>query len=337
MKKILFIIVPLVTFGFLATQHFSPDVATHFLRSLNDEQRKKVQLPFNDSSKNNWHYFPATMWPREGLQLQELNPSQKELFFKFLGNYLSESGYTKARKVLNLENVLAEIEGNSRTRDPEKYHITIYGNPGKDRLWAWSFEGHHLSLNFTISNRTVSMAPMFFGANPAIIKEGKKKGEKTLGNEEDIAFKLINLLTSKQKVIALIQIKAFVDIVTSNSSKVDPLEPVGIRMKDLTSDQQAILLDLINDYLSNMPPELATKRMDNLKKEELNEIRFGWAGATQPGEPHYYRVQGKTFLIELDNTQDYANHIHSVWRDFDGDFGRDLIREHYQNSEHHHD
>ena len=328
-------LIPLVTFGFLTLQHFNADVATHFLRSLNDVQRKKVLVPFNDSSRSSWHYFPATMYPREGIQLNELTPSQKELFFKFLRTYLSESGYTKTLKVIDLENVLAEIYHNTGTRDPGKYHIAIYGEPGKDSLWAWSFEGHHLSLNFTISNNKISMAPRFLGAHPAIIKEGKRKGEKTLGNEEDIAFKLVNAMSSTQKELAIIDKRSFGDIVTSNSTEVNPLEPAGIRMKDLNSDQKLILLDLINEYLSTMPHELATKRMNNLREGELDEIRFGWAGGTKPGEPHYYRVQGKTFLIEFDNTQNNANHIHSVWRDFDGDFGKDLIKQHYHSSEHH--
>ena len=328
--------IPLVSLGFLALQGFNPDDAIRFLKSLNTEQRKKIQVPFNDLSRSRWHYFPSSMYQREGLQLYELSSAQKDLFFKFLQTYLSESGYNKTMKIIDLENVLAEIQQNREMRNPEKYHIAIYGNPGKDSLWAWSFEGHHLSLNFTILKNKISMAPRFMGAHPAIIKEGKRKGEKTLGNEEDIAFKLINALSSKQKEAAIFEKRAFGDIVTSNSTEADPLKPAGIRMKDLDSDQKVILLDLIHEYLSAMPPELATKRMNNLKAEEPDEIRFGWAGAIVPGEPHYYRVQGKTFLIELDNTQDHANHIHSVWRDFDGDFGRDLIREHYGTSAHHH-
>lgn len=150
-----------------------------------------------------------------------------------------------------------------------------------------------------------------------------------------LGFKLVNALSPEQKQKAIFRERAFSEIVTSNSTKVDPLEPVGIRMKDLSGEQQVILLDLMNEYLSTMPAELATKRMNKLKDEEFDEIRFGWAGATEPGQGHYYRVQGKTFLIELDNTQNQANHIHTVWRDFKGDFGRDLIREHYQQSDHH--
>jgi len=225
--------------------------------------------------------------------------------------------------------------GNPVVRDPEKYFTAFYGNPERDSLWAWSFEGHHISLNFTVLNDQISMAPRFFGANPAIIPAGKRKGERTLDKEEDYGLELINSMSDSQKQKALFRENAFFDITTTNAPEVDPPEPVGIEMKDLNPAQQNILVNLINEYLSAMPTDLAAKRMENLEKEEFGKIRFGWAGATNLGEPHYYRIQGKTFLVEFDNTQNNANHIHTVWRDFDGDFGRDLIREHYRTSEHH--
>ncbi|MGM0621857.1 MAG: DUF3500 domain-containing protein [Bacteroidota bacterium] len=309
--------------------------AIKFLHSLNNTQREKTQFDFEDASKTKWHYLPGATRKRAGIQLFELNETQKELLFLLLQDFLSESGYSKTKQIIALEEVLVQLGGSSVVRDPEKYFAAFYGNPERDSLWAWSFEGHHISLNFTVLNDRISMAPRFFGANPAIIPDGKRKGERTLGKEEDYGLELINSMSASQKQKAIFRKNAFFDITTTNAPEVNPPEPAGIEMNDLDPAQQNILVNLINEYLSAMPPELASKRMENLKQEEFDKIRFGWAGATKLGEPHYYRIQGKTFLVEFDNTQNNANHIHTVWRDFDGDFGRDLIREHYRMSEHH--
>lgn len=308
---------------------------TAFLNSLNPDQKKKAVLPFDEASREKWHYLPSTMFDREGIQLNELTKEQKDLAFKLLESHLSKTGYNKTLQIIELEKVLAEIENNPRTRDPEKYHIAFYGNPASDRQWAWSFEGHHISLNFTVFDDKISIAPRFLGANPATIDGGKRKGERTLADEEDLGLELINSLSADQKQMATIQNSTFFDIVTRNKSEVSPFDSFGIKAKALSKTQQDTLQKLINVYLSVMPKELAEKRSNNLKEEEFDKISFGWAGATENRKPHYYRIQGKTFLIEFDNTQNNANHIHSVWRDFDGDFGRDLIREHYKKSDHH--
>ncbi len=301
--------------------------AQQFLNSLSGEQKNKVQMPFDADSKHDWHYFPASMYPRAGISIGELSEQQKQILFKLLQSSLSETGYAKTQQIISLENVLAELSDNTSMRDPENYYAAFYGNPEKDSLWAWSFQGHHLSLNFTVLNGKTEIAPRFMGANPATVKSGKRIGERTLSAEEDLGLLLINSIEDKQK--AIFSGRSPNDIITGNSAEVDPLAPVGIKVNELSSENQEILLRLINEYLATMPDELAKKRSENLEKEEWDEIRFGWAGATRSGEPHYYRIQGKNFLIEFDNSQSNANHIHSVWRDFDGDFGRDFIREHY--------
>jgi len=309
--------------------------AIRFIHSLDPDQKTKILLPFDDTSKTSWHFIPSSMWQRAGIQLADLNANQKELFFELLHSSLSESGYLKTTKIIGLENVLLEQSGDSVMRGPEKYFVAMYGNPEKDSLWAWSFEGHHISLNFTVLNGKTSIAPRFLGANPAMITSGPRKGERTLAREEDFGFELIHSLSSDQLNDAIFQDNAFYEIVTSNAPEVSPLDPVGIRYDELTDSQQSVLLELINEYLATMPLDLAVERMEKLKNEEMGAIRFGWAGATHSGEGHYYRVQGKSFLIEFDNTQNNANHIHSVWRDYTGDFGKDLIRLHYMHSEHH--
>jgi hypothetical protein len=320
---------------FLSFNFFSEEPAVKFLNSLNQDQRSQAQLPFDDLSKSTWHFLPSSMWPRKGIELTELDNNQKKLVHLLLQSSLSESGYKKTMKIMNLENVLLEITGDSIKRNPDKYSLAFYGNPDKDSLWSWSFEGHHLSLNFTILNGNTSIAPRFLGSSPATILSGPRKGERTLDKEEDLGFELINSLSGDQKKIAIFQEKAFSGVVTKNSLEVDPLYPVGIKYEELNSSQQLVFLKLLNEYLSTVPEKEAKKRMEKLKNEEMNEIRFGWAGGMHLGEGHYYRIQGKSFLIEFANSQNNANHIHTVWRDFNGDFGRDLIREHYKNSDHH--
>jgi hypothetical protein len=299
------------------------------------KQREKVNLSFDDLNRETWHFLPAVSFAREGIALFELNEEQKLLAFKFLKNYLSEVGYNKIKSIISLENVLAEISGDPVYRDPLKYFITIYGNPNKDKIWSWSFEGHHISLNFTISEDKTSFSPRFLGSNPGMIKEGKRKGERVLNKEEDLAFKLINSMSDDQLKQTIFQTTSFQEIVTRNESKVEPLRPAGIQADILDKNQQSILIAIIEEYLATIPANLAKERYRAIKIAEFDDIHFGWAGSTDISKGHYYRIQGDTFLIEFDNTQNDANHVHTVWRDFYGDFGRDIIKDHYENSEHH--
>jgi len=335
MKKAITLILLIVSVTLLAFSLIKDDPAVDFLEALDQDQLKKTVHQFDDESKTYWHFFPGSMVPRTGLSLAELNTQQRSLLNTLLQSSLSKSGYDKAHKIMDLENVMLAISNDSVKRDSKKYYVAFYGNPKNDTLWAWSFEGHHLSFNFTTLDEKVSFAPRFMGASPAKILSGPRKGERTLHKEEDLGFKLINLLSAEQKEIAIFQQAALPEIVTFNAIKVDPLDPKGIRFGDLTHDQQQVFIELIREYLSTMKKEQATKRLEEIKQNELDDIRFGWAGALEAGIGHYYVIQGKSFIIEFDNTQGNANHIHSVWRDFDGDFGRDLIQEHYKNAAHH--
>ena len=336
MKKIISISLLAVALVVMAFDMLTDTPAVSFLKSLNKDQRSKAQMTFHDESRMLWHYVPSSMFPRAGIQLDELDTTQKSKLDKLLKSFLSEKGYEKTKKIIDLENVLLEMSGDSIMRNPENYSVAFYGNPEKDSIWAFSFEGHHVSLNFTIHDEKIEIAPRFLGANPAKILSGPREGERTLKIEEDLGFELINALTAEQRKIAIFQEEPYYEIVTGRSSKVEPLNPLGISYGELNRHQQLIFLQLLDEYLSTMPVEMAKKRMDSIKNEEMDELRFGWAGATVLGKGHYYRIQGKSFLIEFDNVQNNANHIHTVWRDFDGDFGRNLIREHYENSHHKH-
>jgi hypothetical protein len=291
---------------------------------------------FEEMSRYEWHYLPATMASRQGIAMKTLDSTQKQNVYALLNHYLSNNGYTRTKDIMNNEYLLKELEPNNANRIPENYFIAFYGNPGKDSTWGWKFSGHHIALNFTIVKNELAFAPFFFGIYPAEIKSGANKGRQIIKDEEELGFALINSLSAEQKSTAIFQLEAFTEIVTTNASRVAPLDAVGILAKDMTHEQKMVLNKLIVAYLSSMPGKIAETRMKRIVSEEFNGIRFGWAGGLKPGEPHYYRVQGKTFLIELDNTQNNANHIHSVWRDFNGDFGVDLLKEHYQTSKHHH-
>lgn len=310
--------------------------ALAFVNALNEEQKAKVVFPFEEINRFNWHYVPPPSAPRTGIPVKDLDSIQKKLFYTMLQSFLSPAGYQRTQNIMSFEYVLKEMEPNSTTRIPENYFVSVYGHPGKDSVWAWKFTGHHLALNFTVVDGKLAFTPFFFGSNPGEIKEGAKKGMRIIIDEEDLGFTLVNSLDDAQKKTALFQSAAFPDIVSSNAAHVSPLEPVGILLKDLNNDQKNLVNKIMVAYLSSMSQRLATARMNMVATEDKNEISFGWAGGLVKGEPHYYRIQGKTFLIEFDNTQNNANHIHMVWRDFNGDYGEDLLKEHYMNTKHHH-
>ena len=334
MQRILFILYLLIVHTSCAQEVSFIEPATAFLNSLNSAQKEKALVAFDDENRTRWHYFPSSMYNREGISIKELNEKQRELLHNLLHRYLSVSGYNKTNDVFEVEAILRDLT-HSNSRDPDLYYISIYKNKDDETLWGWSLEGHHLSLNFTADGKMTSYTPLFFGANPAIVKSGPQKGRRSLKNEEDLALKLINHLDREQREKAIFKNSALYDIESRNDSEITPLKTVGITASELNEEQQAILIDLIMEYISTMPEDLAQKRMVSIKSEDFKNIHFAWAGTTELREPHYYRIQGKTFLIEFDNTQDHANHIHSVWRDFNGDFGRDLIKEHYKKAHHH--
>ena len=305
--------------------------ANHFLASLTPEQRAKAVIPFENEERFKWFYTPVE---RKGLALREMTPPQKELAQALLCAGLSQQGYMKAVTIMRLEDVLKLLEAGKKgpERDPEKYLISIFGEPSDTGTWGYRVEGHHLSQNYTIANGKVVGAPSFFGSNPAEVREGPRKGLRVLAAEEDLARDLLDSLDANQKKMAIVDPTAYKDILTTNSRKA-ALEgqPSGLSAAKMNKKQTDLLIALLEDYARNMPEQLAQTRMDQIKKAGTN-LFFAWAGAVERGGPHYYRVQAPTFLIEYDNTQNGANHIHSVWRDFTGDFGLDLLKAHYQSS-----
>lgn len=309
------------------------DAGNKFLASLAENQKAIAQFKFDDGQRFDWHYIPRD---RKGIPLKQLNDNQRKLALDFMKTGLSSYGYNKAQAIIDLEPILKELENGSPRRDPELYYFSIFGVPSKNEVWGWRIEGHHLSLNYTVVNgEMVSNTPHFFGANPAEVKQGPKKGLRVLAAEEDKARALIQSLDDKQKAIAIFSKEAPNDNVTANNRKADPLKPDGLAYQAMTDAQKKSFVSLLEEYLSRMPQDIANDRRTKLKAAGYEKIYFAWAGGINRYEPHYYRIQGPTFLVEYDDTQNNANHIHTVWRDFNGDFGEDLIQKHYKASNHH--
>jgi hypothetical protein len=307
--------------------------ARAFLATLDEGQRSRAQLAFDAEERFNWHFVPR---PRAGLPLKQMSEPQRRAALALLHAGLSDKGYSKAEAIRALEPILAELEHDPVRRDPELYYVTIFGEPNDTGTWGWRYEGHHISQNWTIVNgRSIASTPQFFGSNPAEVRTGPRKGARALAAEEDLARALLDSLTDEQRKTAIIASEAPADIQTSNSRKAAIQSDLGIAHAALSAEQRGLLLALIEEYAAAQPQVLARERLDRLRAAGLAGIKFGWMGGRSRGEPHYYRVQGPTFLIEYDNTQNGANHVHSVWRDFQGDFGVDLLAEHYKNSAHH--
>jgi TonB family protein len=310
------------------------EAANKFLASLTPEQKAKATLDFADENRRDWTVVPRD---RKGVPLKDLDENQRRLAMEFMKTGLGTSGYQKATTIMSLESVLAQLEGPNRRfpRDPELYYFSIFGTPSPKTPWGWRVEGHHISIHFTIvKGEMLSNTPLAFGSNPAEVREGERKGLRALAGEEDRGRDLILALDEKQRAVAIFDQKAPSDILTLAKIKADPLKPEGIPAGQMNKQQKALLEKLIDEYLARMPQDVAEERSKKMRAAGFDKIHFAWAGGVNKGDPHYYRIQSPTFLIEYDNTQNNANHIHSVWRDFNGDFGEDLLREHYQTTPH---
>ncbi|HMO66926.1 MAG TPA: DUF3500 domain-containing protein [Verrucomicrobiota bacterium] len=306
--------------------------AKAWLAALTPAQRAQATFDFKHDERLNWHFIPRE---RKGLSWGELSPAQQHLAHALLATSLGHRGLVKASTIMSLETVLREIEkGSGPVRDPVRYYFTVFGEPAPAGTWGWRLEGHHLAINFTIVKGHVAGTPSFLGANPATVKDGPLRGLRALGPEEDLARALVQSLSPEQRRVAVIADQAPADIFTAAEKKVGPLEDKGIRAGDLTEPQQQQLRALIEEYVRRLRPELAEAEIRAIAAAGPENIRFAWMGGLEPGEGHYYRVQGATFLLEYDNVQNNNNHIHAVWRSFDGDFGEDLLRKHYAEHPH---
>ncbi|MCP5542005.1 MAG: DUF3500 domain-containing protein [Akkermansiaceae bacterium] len=311
--------------------------ATNFLSALDEDQRAKATYQIDSPERTDWHYIPKPFegeGMRNGLTIRDMRQEQRALAFALLNTGLSDTGFMKATTIMSLERVLWELENHSEKRSPEMYYVSIYGEPGS-KAWGWSVEGHHLSINFTIADgKLVSATPNFLATNPGEVLEGPRKGLRVLGEEEDLGRSLVKSFDDAQRQAAVIDAKAPKDILTEATQKAESLGDAGLSFAKMNESQQKAVRDLVDLYVHRIRPEFAEADLKKIDSAGYDKIVFAWAGGLEKGEGHYYRVQGPTFILEYCNTQNNANHVHAVWRDFNGDFGRDILGEHLASSPH---
>lgn len=307
------------------------EAALGFLGSLNAVEKERAVYPLADAERENWHYVPRE---RKGLRLKDMSPVQRERAIALLHAGLSERGREQAEAIMSLEQVLFEIEGRS-IRDAGLYAVTIFGEPSEHGAWGWRVEGHHLSVNFTlVDGHAIATTPSFFGANPAEVRSGPRRGLRALGEVEDLGRELVRSLTPEQRKRAILPIAVPADILTTNQRKITLAAPDGLPASAMTAAQRQMLEQLVRAYVFRHRADVAQADLDRITATGWDAVHFAWVGGLEPGVAHYYRVQGPTFLMEYDNTQNNANHVHAVWRDAERDFGRDLLREHYDRDPH---
>ena len=305
--------------------------AAAFVQSLEPAQRQAATFPLGHEERRNWHYIPRS---RAGIAFKDMSPAARAAAHELMKASLSGVGYAKAVNVVKLEEVLRQLETfGGLLRDPEKYYVSIFGAPDPNAAWGWRLEGHHLSLNFTlVPGRPVAVTPAFFGANPAEVPSGPHRGLRALAEEQDLAFALARGVDASLRGRLVIAAESLGDIV-SGPGRADSLKtPAGVALGELGAEPRALALRLIETYARNMRSELADEELRRIREAGSGEVRFAWAGPIDPKQPHYYRLHGPTLLIEYDNSQNRANHVHSVWHDPRNDFGADLLRAHYERS-----
>jgi Protein of unknown function (DUF3500) len=307
--------------------------AAAFLAALPAEAQRAATFTFADKERQNWHYVPRQ---REGMPFKQMPRAARAAAHELMKASLSAMGYGKAVNVIRLEDVLRRLETfGGLTRDPDNYAVTIFGVPGPAAPWGWRLEGHHLSLNFTlVPGKPIAMTPAFLGANPAAVRSGPHQGLRTLAREEDLARALAQSTDMRQRPRMLIGGQSLGDIVSGPGRSERLAAPAGLPLAEMTGDQQTLTLRLVEEYARNMRAELAEVELRRVREAGLAQLHFAWAGSLEPGRAHYYRLHGPTLLIEYDNTQNEANHIHSVWHDPRNDFGLDLLRAHYEHGHH---
>jgi hypothetical protein len=305
------------------------DSANRFLLSLDDGQRRKAMIAFDSANRLDWHYVPRS---RSGLALGEMRADQAGAARALFASVLNQRGLDLLDGVRLLEGVLREQQGSFR--DPDRYYVSVFGTPGRFP-WGWRFEGHHLSLNVALAAPGhVAVTPFFTGAHPATVRDGAHRGYRLLGPSEDLARQIMAGLNDQQRRAAIIADRSFGEIVASPQRERDLGAPRGLLLGEMTGAQRTLVEALIDRFLGTLAADLLARQKQRVLEQGLSTFRLAWAGSLTPGEAHYFRVHGPATLIEHDNTQNGANHIHAVWRDLAADFGRDALADHYRQQRH---
>ena len=305
------------------------DAANRFLVMLDDGQRRKAMIAFDSANRLDWHYIPRS---RSGLALGEMRADQADAARALFATVLNQRGLDLLDGVRLLEGVLREQQGSFR--DPARYYVSVFGTPGRFP-WGWRFEGHHLSLNVALpAPGHVAVTPFFTGAHPATVRDGPHRGFRLLGASEDLARQIMAGLNDRQRRAATISDRSFGEIVTSPQREADLGTPKGLLLGEMAGAQRTLVEALMDRFLGTLAADLLAQQKQRVLEQGLATFRFAWAGSLTPGEAHYFRVHGPVTLIEHDNTQNGANHIHAVWRDLAADFGGDALADHYRQQKH---
>lgn len=297
--------------------------AKKYLASLNEEQKKQTSFAYDDPERINWHFIPR---PRKGLPLKALEGQALKDAHALIQSGLSPVGYDQTINIMSLEEILFLLEGGEREarrerRDPQKYYLSVFGTPDTKGTWGWRLEGHHISLNFTIKDgKVVASTPEFFGSNPGLVDAGPKRAVRVLGPEEDMARQILKLCNEEQTKACWLSKEAPDDLRGGGVVQPETTAAVGLPVSKMTEDQKKLMRDLLTEYLQNMPADVEKERREKINAAGIDQITFAWWGSSEKNERHYYRIQGPTFLVEYNNTQNDANHVHSYWRNLGGDF-----------------
>ena len=307
------------------------DAASAWMDSLDSEQRSKATFHYMDGERIFWYYPPLN---RHGLPLRDMDGNQRNLALSLLATGLTDETNRQANLIIEHEEVLGPLEAESGhvtwPRDPELYYWTVFGDPAGSDPWGWRSEGHHLSVHYSVwGDQILAVTPFFLGANPAEVRKGPKLGQRILGQREDLAIELMASLDAGQRGKAIIHDNAPWDILGYNSSKQAIHNDEGLAARDLNGTQKEMLMTLISEYVGGVPEPVAADRMARIRDTGLDDYRLVWAGALDRSRDHYYRIHGGQFIVEFDNIQNGANHIHSVWRDVENDFAQDVLRDHH--------
>lgn len=313
----------------------SSAAANAFIALLSEQQNSATLFPFDGEERYNFHFVPRE---RKGITFNEMNNAQKDAAMRLIRTGLSEQAIQKAQGIMQLDLVLKELEKRKpedHYRDPGNYHITIFGLPDTATTWGWKLEGHHVAFNFAVDHdRIAGATPGFLGANPAIVLSGDQQGKQVLRDETETGADMLQSLDAERRSKAVVDSVAPKDIISFESRRAQLDGSAGIAYKELTALQRQKLLQLISVYIHRYTRLFAEDMQEEIRNAGMDNIHFVWMGDTVQGigHPHYYRVQGPTFLIEYDNTQNNANHVHSVIRDLVHDFGGDELLQHYKSA-----
>jgi Protein of unknown function (DUF3500) len=305
--------------------------ARRFVDALDDAGRKAALSEFGTSDRKVWSYLPG---PRPGVAVGDLSDAARGAFDELLEGTLSAMGAHRTRQVMNLDDVLREVERSAgkagwHRRSSDRYWVRVLGNPDDD-VWAWHLGGHHVGIHATVVGNGIAVTPCFLGTNPAVVRSGPHAGLQVLREEESLARDLLGAFTEDQLAVAVVSRTAPNDIATRNDPVANPdVVPAGLRYADMDGSQAQRLQALVGWYLGRATEPVANEAWRSVADAGIGKVSFAWAGPTTVGAPHYYAVKGETFLLEYDNTQDGANHAHSVWRDLRRDWGTDLLAEHH--------